>query len=429
MEKAQWSSGLMLVLACIGSAVGVGNIWRFPYLAAQNGGGTFVLAYVICIVLFGLPLLMLELLAGRTLASSPLAAFAKIKKEWGLFYKINFALVLIIVSYYVVVTGWTLGYLAFSTAGVLQPFSYFGDGYISLIMTLAVLALLFLVMRLKVREGLEGINKLLVPVLFVLLLGLALYSFSLSGFGSALAFLTTFDMAKLASPSLWVIALSQAFFSLSLGQGIMMAYGAYAPKKTCLSRSSIAIIAADTSVSLLACLSILTFVFTFSIPLDSGPALSFEALPAAFQQMPFGGILMPLFFLLMFSAAITSAVSLVEIVIMNFEDAFKVDRKKATKLAIGVVFLLMIPSALSYSPLALSVFGERVLDFLDVQVVGRFLPLSAAILVIYIAWGWKGLERSVSENIVPALAPLFMFSVRYAIPAVLLALSALQFLK
>lgn len=426
-KKPHWSSHLMFILACIGSTIGVGNIWRFPYLAGENGGGTFILVYLISIFAFGLPIFLLEVLAGKALSSSPFKSFEKIKKKWMLFYYINFGIVIILFSYYVVVTGWALGYLSLSMFGVFIPFQQFSNSYMSLFFTIVVLAMLFLIMRLNIKQGLEKINTFLLPLLFFSLILLFYYASTLAGFSKAVEFYTRVDFARMANPSLWVTAISQAIFSLGIGLGILMAYSSYLPKKAELFRSSIAIIAADTTASLIACLVIFGFVFAFAIPPNLGTGLSFEALPFAFQQMPVGWLLMPGFFLLLFTAAITSAVSLTELVICNFQDMFNISRQSAMLWCIVLIGVLMLPSALSYSPLALSLNGVRILDFLNENIIGRFLPLTIFFVIVYIAWGYKDLEKEVEMNLPQWLVRPFMVLARFLLPLFLLGFSILQF--
>jgi len=428
MKNVHWSSKLVFILSCIGSAVGVGNLWRFPYLAAENGGGTFIAIYLFAILLLGFPILLLELLAGKALSSSPVKSFEKIKKEWTPLYYANFFLIILLFSYYVVITGWTLGYFTLSLGEGIKPFSEFSSTYAPIMFTFVVMALIFSVMRVDIRKGLEKVNKFVLPLLYALLIILLIEVVQLPKFSDAVAFYTTMDFVKMANPQFWLLVISQAIFSLSIGQGIMLAYGAYLNKKSELVKSSLTIVGADTFASLMAALIVFGLVFSFSIPSNSGPTLSFEALPKAFDQMQFGNILMPAFFLLLFAAAFTSAISLAEVIIDNFQDMFKLTRKNATAVCVGLITLLMIPSALSYSPMNLTIFGQKVLDFLDVSVVGRFLPLTTFFTVVYIAWGYKDLEKEAKANMPRWFVSPFLILVRYVIPIFLFVLSVAQFL-
>jgi len=427
MAKMHWSSQLVFILSCIGSAVGVGNIWRFPYLAAENGGGTFILVYLIAILFLGFPILLLELMAGKAMSSSPVKAFEKIRKDWIPLYYVNFLLIILLFSYYVVIAGWTIGYFTLSLGGSVQKFNDFTSTYMPLLFTLVVMAILFFVMRVDIRKGLEKVNTTLLPLLYLLLAILLFEVIQLPNFNEAVNFYTSVDFSKMLDIQFWLIVISQAIFSLSIGQGIMLAYSAYLSKKAELTKSSLAIVGADTLASLTSALIVFGFMFAFAIPANSGPSLSFEALPLAFQQMQFGEFLMPVFFLLLFVAALTSAISLAEVVIANFEDLFKIDRKKATLACVLLISLLMLPSALSYSPMNFSIFGEKFLDFLDVSVVGRFLPFAAFLTVIYLAWGFKDLEREVKANIPKVFVDPFLLMVRYIVPGFLVLLSIAQF--
>ncbi len=427
MKNVHWSSQLVFILSCIGSAVGVGNLWRFPYLAAENGGGTFIAVYLFAILILGFPILLLELLAGKALSSSPVRSFEKIKKEWAPLYYANFFLIILLFSYYVVITGWTLGYFTLSLGEGVKPFGEFSSTYAPVIFTFLVMAMIFAVMRVDIKKGLEKVNTIVLPLLYILLIILLIEVVQLPKFSDAVAFYTTIDFGKMMNSQFWLLVISQAIFSLSIGQGIMLAYGAYLNKKSELVKPSLAIVGADTLASLMASLIVFGIMFSFSIPSNSGPSLSFEALPKAFEQMHFGNILMPAFFLLLFAAAFTSAISLAEVLIANFQDMFKLNRKNATAVCVGLITLLMIPSALSYSPMNLTIFGQKVLDFLDVSVVGRFLPLTTFFTVVYISWGYKDLEKETKTNMPSYLVSPFLFMVRYIIPIFLLVLSVAQF--
>lgn len=428
MKKIQWSSQLVFILACIGSAVGVGNIWRFPYLAAENGGGTFIAVYIFAIVLLGLPILLLELLAGKAFGSSPVKTFEKIKKSWVPLYYANFFLVILLFSYYVVITGWTLGYFTLSLGQATTPFSQFSQTYWPVLFTLIVMALISIVMKVDIRKGLEKVNAFFTPLLYVLLLVLLFEATQLPMFSKAIEYYTSIDATKLMNPSFWLVVISQAIFSLSIGQGIMLAYGSYLSKKSDVTGSGLKIVTADTIASLLAAIVVFSLMFTYSISPNSGPSLSFEALPMAFAKMQFGDILMPAFFLMLFAAAFTSAISLAEVVIDNFQDMFKLSRSSATTVCVGLVTLLMFPSALSYSKMNLTIFGQKVLDVLDISIVGRFLPLSTFLTVVYIAWGYKDLEKEAKTNLPKWFVSPFMILVRYIIPVFLFVISVAQFL-
>lgn len=428
MAKTHWSSHLVFIFACIGSAVGVGNIWRFPYLAAENGGGTFILVYFFAILLLGLPVLLLELLAGKYLSSSPLKSFERIKKGWIPLYYANFLIVVLLFSYYVVITGWTLGYLVLSLGGAVYSFADFSSTYLPVVFTFAVMAILFFVMRVNIRQGLEKVNSLVLPLLYIILVFLLYEATKLPAFPAALQYYTSVDVSKLFVPSFWLIVISQAIFSLSIGQGIMLAYGAYLTKKDELAKSSLWIVSADTAASMLAALIVFAFMFSFSLPPNTGPSLSFEALPQAFQQMEFGSFIMPVFFLLLFGAALTSAVSLAEVLIFNFMDMFRITRKTATLACVILISLLMLPSALSYSPMGIYVFGQRFFDFLDLSIVGRFLPLTTLFTIVYIAWGFKDLEKDANSNMPSWLVRPFLIAVRFILPLFLAIISIAQFL-
>ncbi|MEK6979333.1 MAG: sodium-dependent transporter [Candidatus Micrarchaeota archaeon] len=424
-----WSSHLVFILAAIGSAVGVGNIWRFPYLAGENGGGTFIAAYLVAVAVIGAPLLLLEFIAGKAFACSALRACEQISKKFSLFYYANFAMLLIIFSYYIVVTGWTLGYFLLSLFGIFIPFSQFSATYLSLIFAAIVVLIQFFIARVDIKAGLEKINTFLPPLLFISLIILLANAFSFKNLDKAFAFYTTINVPALFSNSnLWVVAISQAIFSLSIGYGIMLTYGSYLKKREELFKTTFAIVSADTVVSLIACFVIFAFVFAFGIAPNSGPSLAFESLPLAFQQIPYGGFLMPIFFFLLFAAATTSAVSMSELAICNIEEKFGMNRKRASVILLGLLTLLMLPSALSYSPLNFQIDGSKVLDFLDEKLVGHFSPLVVLILVLYLGHGYKHLEMHVRADLPKQFVVPFLLVVRYLVPFLLFGFFVRQFL-
>ncbi|HIH22384.1 TPA: sodium-dependent transporter [Candidatus Micrarchaeota archaeon] len=428
-HHAHWSSHFVFLLAAIGSAVGVGNIWRFPYLAGENGGGTFIAAYLVAVAIIGAPLLLLEFIAGKAFACSALRACEQISKKFSLFYYVNFAMLLIVFSYYIVVTGWTLGYFLLSLFGVFIPFSQFSSTYLSLIFAVIVVLIQFFIARVDIKAGLEKVNLFLPPLLFVSLIVLLSNALSFKNLDKAFAFYTSVDTSVLLNNSdLWIVAISQAIFSLSIGYGIMLTYGSYLRKREELFKSTFAIACADTAVSLIACFVVFAFVFAFGIAPDSGPSLAFESLPLAFQQIPYGGFLMPIFFFLLFAAATTSAVSMSELTICNLEEKFRMDRKRASLILLGLLAILMLPSALSYSPLGLKIDGLSVLGFLDEKIVGHFSPLVVLFFVLYLGHGYKGLEKHVRADLPKQFVAPFLFLVRYLIPLLLLGFFVRQFL-
>ncbi|MEM4272406.1 MAG: sodium-dependent transporter, partial [Candidatus Bilamarchaeaceae archaeon] len=395
-----WSSHWIFILACIGSAVGLGNIWRLPYTAGMNGGGNFLLPYVLAVLFVGAPALIIELTVGKTIRENAVGAFKKMlsKKWWLVLFPLGLSL--LVFSYYLVITGWTMFYAASSLFGLYIPFAEASGTWWLALGALISIILVELVSRLNIKDGLEKVNLYLLPVLLLTLLALFINSFSLSGFSEAISFMTTFDLASL-TPLTITAAISQAIFSLSIGFTAMLTYGSYARKKEELFKSSLIIVTTDTLVGIISAFIVFTVAFTFSIPLASGPELAFASLPHTFLSLPYGGIAMSLFFLMLLSAAMTSAVSLSEVLVDNLRERGE-PRQKASIIMLALTSILFVPSALSYSPLPVKIMGIPVLDFLDAEIVGRFAAPIVVASIIAFTWGWKDCRKALAQN-VPAI--------------------------
>ncbi len=362
--REKWSSSIGFILASIGSAVGIGNIWRFPYMVGENGGGAFLIPYLIAVFLFGLPLMMLEFTLGRHFKTSVVPAFSTIGKKFKL---AGFFLVFImgmILSYYLVITGWVLAYSLFFITGNPIPFSQFTGSYYPLLFFLTSAVTTFFVVRAGVRQGIEKLSKFLIPLLFAMLLLLVIFAISLPGAAKGIEFYLTPDFGKLADPFVWTAAFGQAFFSLGVGTGIMLTYGSYMRDENIVKSAGI-ITVSDLLVAILGGFVVFPIVFSFGLDPAAGVQLAFVTLPPVFQEMSFGFLLGAIFFLLLFFAALTSAVSMLEVPVATLIDSYGFERKKATLLVSMVIFLVGLPSALSYTPLKLALFGTPLLDIKD----------------------------------------------------------------
>ena len=353
--RESWSSNLGFILAGAGSAIGLGNIWRFPYMTGKNGGGAFLLVYLFCVFFIGLPVLIAEVAMGRRTQKSPIGAYQALRRSW--FWPIIGGLGvlcgLLILSYYSVIAGWTLGYLVKSALGTLSHVttpesaqSVFLDFIQSKNLTLGYHALFiflcFAVVIGGVRGGIERWSRILLPVLFLLLLVLAIRSLTLDGAAEGLRFYLTPDISKI-NLQVSLAALGQGFFTLSLGMGAMITYGSYLGAKEHIPYSSFMITIFNTSVSLLAGLVIFPAVFVFGFDPAEGPSLVFQVLPAVFSQLPAGQIFAVLFFVLLVIAALTSGISLLEVVVSALMDQLKWSRGLAVTLAALGSFVLGIP--------------------------------------------------------------------------------------
>lgn len=386
MATEQWSSRLGFVLATVGAAVGLGNIWRFPAVLGANGGGAYLVPYLLAAATCAVPLLVLELSVGRTLRTDVVSAFRGVRRDYAALGWLVAGGVVLILSYYLVLAGWVLGFLLQWLAAAPTSFGAFTGGWQPVVLFVVVTAITGGVVSLGVRGGIERLATIVMPTVFVILVGLALYALTFAEWGQAATFLFTPDFSVLGDPGLWSAAVGQVFFSLSVGQGIMLTYGAYVDRETPLLRSSILITVVDVGAALLAGLVIFPIVFSFGLEPTLGTELAFTTLPTAFATMPFGRVIAVAFFGLLFFAALSSAVALLEVGVAAGTNATRLSRKQATAALTVGVFALGLPSALSYSPLGLELFSEPVLDLVDESVGTYALPVSALAIIGVFAW-------------------------------------------
>ncbi len=400
-----WSTRLAFILAATGSAVGLGNIWGFPYKAGANGGGAFVLIYLGCVLLIGLPILIAEITLGRKGRSSPITTMATIARRenrspaWALVGAMGVLCGVLILSFYSVVAGWTLEYLQLAISGGLNGLNkeravalLEGENGILASPTRQVIwhsvfmILTALIVGRGVKQGLESAVKLLMPMLAIMLVGMAIYSLTLPGAGEGLRFLFKPDFSELKTAGV-LAAMGQAFFSLSLGMGAIMAYGAYLPRDVSIPKTAAIVAGFDTSVALLAGIAIFPIVYTYGLEPGSGPGLVFVTLPLAFAQSPIGQFLACVFFLLLFTAALTSALSLMEPATAWLVEKTKMDRFEIA-LGLGfVIWLIGIPSALAYNVLSgATLFDKPILDLVDGLTTNIMLPLGGLFIALFVGW-------------------------------------------
>ena len=397
-----WSSRMAFILAVTGSAVGLGNIWKFPYIAGQNGGGAFVLVYLVCVVVIGMPVMMSEILIGRRGRRNPIATMELLGKEegssanWRWVGGMGVLAGILILSYYSVIAGWTLGYVVKSAAGVFvgaSPESVVAefDGFvgdwriIGFCHTLFMALSIFVVAR-GVERGLEQAVKFMVPALLILMLVLLGYSVNSGYFGEGVAFMFTPDWSKLTWGSV-LAALGQAFFTLSIGMGAIMAYGAYLPEETSITGASAAVVTADTSIAILAGLAIFPLVFANGLEPAAGPGLVFQTLPLAFGQMAGGVFFSTIFFVLLAFAAWTSAIGLMEPAVAWVVEHFSKSRAQATVFVGGLICLIGFGSVLSYNVLADTTFlAGTIFDNVDYLTSNIMLPLGGLLIAVFAGW-------------------------------------------
>ena len=411
----QWSGRLTFVLAATGSAVGLGNIWKFPYITGEHGGGAFVLVYLLCIGLIGLPIMMAEIMLGRRGRQSPINTMSALAAEegrpqiWTLLGWLGVVAGFLILSYYSVIAGWALSYVFRTASGMFQGVT--ADGVSSIFSdlvsdpekllawhTLFMVATITVVAR-GVKQGLEKAVSFLMPSLFVLLIILLFYSMSTGYFSEGVAFLFEPDFSKLNGNSI-LIAMGHAFFTLSLGMGAIMVYGSYLPKDTSIAKASIMIALADTSVALMAGLVIFPVVFANNLEPGQGAGLIFQTLPIAFGQMEAGVLIGTMFFVLLVLAAWSSSISLIEPAV-----AWLVENKGMSRLSasvwcgfltwfvgIGTVFSFNIWQDKTWS---FSLFGHSFFEdltffaTLDGLTANIMLPLGGLFIAIFAGWLMK----------------------------------------
>ncbi|MCY3728670.1 MAG: sodium-dependent transporter [Nitrospira sp.] len=398
----QWSSRLAFIMAATGSAVGLGNIWKFPYITGENGGSAFVFVYLLCVAALGIPLMMTEVMLGRRGKRTPvntmrvLAAEANANQGWQIIGWSGTVASVLILSYYSVIGGWTIGYILHAVNGDFSGLS--GDGASSLFgdfignplvqvgwHTAFMLITMFIVAR-GVRNGLEKAVTYLMPVLVVLLLVLVGYAMTTGYFMKGIAFLFTPDFSHFSGTSM-LTALGHAFFTLSLGMGSIMIYGSYVPKGTSIASTSVAVAVADTLVALVAGMAIFPIVFANDLAPGAGPSLIFETLPVAFGHMTGGTFFGTLFFVLLLIAAWTSSISLVEPTVTMLIEKFNVTRRQAAFRTGLATWLLGFGTAFSFNLWSdVTVLGMTFFDHLDFLTSNLMLPLGAICMAIFAGW-------------------------------------------
>ncbi len=399
----QWSSRLTFVLAATGAAVGLGNIWKFPYIAGEHGGSVFVLVYILCVAVLGVPIMMAEVMLGRRGGRTPvntlrmLAAEARASRVWQIIGWGGTLAGILILSYYSVIAGWTLAYLQYAVTGAFANFT--GDGASALFaqsitgnpLTQVVCHTLFMVMTMVivargVNRGLEQAVVYLMPTLVALLLILVGYAVNTGHFMQALAFLFTPDFDKFSSASV-LTAMGHAFFTLSLGMGTIMIYGAYVPKTASIAGTSVAIAAADTMVALIAGMAIFPIVFANGLDPAAGPRLIFETVPVAFGNMAGGTLFGALFFLLLLIAAWTSSISLLEPGVTLLIENFGMTRSRAVVCIGLVIWILGFGTAFSSNLWShVTLFGLTIFQQIDYLTSNLMLPLGGLGIAVFAGW-------------------------------------------
>jgi len=433
----QWSSKLAFVLAVTGSAVGLGNIWKFPYMVGVNGGGAFVLIYLVCVLVIGLPIMMSEIMLGRRGRRNPVATMQILGEEearqtkWGLVGIIGVLAGIIILSFYSVIAGWAVAYVfkAATNQFANTDATAIGQMFDAFVANPAVIGIwhtIFMAVTvsfvaLGVERGLEKAVEVMVPALLVLLFILLGYAINSGAFAQGLEFMFRPDFSKVSSDMV-LSAMGHAFFTLSVGMGAVMAYGAYLPQEASIVQTSIAVVIADTAIAILAGLVIFPIVFANGLDPAEGPGLVFQTLPLAFGQLPGGSLFGALFFLLLSFAALTSAISLMEPAVAWMIERHRLSRPVAAWLVGLIIWLLGFLTVLSFSTLQDMIFLKGTFfDNFDYLTTNIMLPLGGLLITLFAGWVMCG--NSSSDELDPAAGYLYKawrLLARYVTPVAVL---------
>lgn len=395
-KRGNFSGGLGFVFAAAGSAVGLGNLWRFPYLAAQYGGGIFIFIYLILAITFGFSLLTAEIAIGRKTGLSPVLAYKKLNKKFSFLGYLATLVPIIIIPYYCVIGGWVTKYITVYAQGLVVPAAqdnyftdFIGNPISPLIFFLIFMIISILVILLGVNKGIERISKFLMPVLLLLTIGISAYTLTLPNALEGVAYYLIPDFSKFSILT-FAAALGQLFFSMSIAMGIMVTYGSYTKKDVNLTKSVNQIEIFDTAVALLAGLMVVPAVYVFSGEgglSSGGPGLMFITLPKVFEQMPGGGVIALLFFILVFLAAITSSISVMEAIVSSLMDKFKIKRTSSCLIVIGICLLMGIPASLGNGLWShIQILGMDFLTFFDYISNSVLMPVVALCTCILVGW-------------------------------------------
>lgn len=410
-KRSSFTGGIGFVLAAAGSAVGLGNMWRFPYLAAQYGGGIFILVYIILALTFGFALMTTEIAIGRRTKLSPIKSYGVMNKKFNFLGKLAFIIPVIILPYYCVIGGWVTKYMTVfltrtetDAASVDGYFTGFiGQKYAPLVFFFIFLALTAIIVATGVEKGIEKISKILMPILIVLAIGICVYVAFLPGAAEGMKYYLLPDFSKFSFKTVCA-AMGQMFYSMSLAMGIMITYGSYTRDDVSLVKSVNQIEIFDTVVAMLAGMMVVPAVYIFSGEAgmtSGGPGLMFITLPKVFDKMAGGQIIGLAFFVLVFFAALTSAVSVMEAIVSMIMDRFKVSRWKCVLMVFAFSILLGIPSSLGNGIWSsITILGMDFLTFFDYISNSVLMPIVALITAILIGWvvGTKFITDEVTKN-------------------------------
>ena len=442
MQRENFGNRFGVLVAMAGSAIGLGNLWRFPYMVGEYGGAAFIFVYIICFFLLCLPILIAEITIGRRSQTNAFRVFHKLApgSRWNLVGILMVATPIIVVSYYSVIGGWSVEYfvkacsLGFSPGA--GPEAGFGDifgSFISSVWAPVLYHTFYLlvtaaVVAVGVKSGIERFGKIMMPLLFVIMIVIAVRSATLPGAGDGLEWLFRPDFSKIDA-SVCAAALGQGFFSLSVGFGIMLTYGSYISKKENIAVSSAYTAVSDLVFALIASCAIMPAVFVFGLDPSEGPGLVFETLPFIFSNMPLGGLVSILFFLALIVAALTSSISLFEVGVAYLMEEKHVSRKKACVIIFVLTWALGVLCSLSFGPLSdLKLFGNTLFDFFDKLSANYLMPSGAFLIVLFVGWRMKKSDvreeftnrETLSGN--ARIFPVVYFLIKYMAPVAIVVI-------
>jgi NSS family neurotransmitter:Na+ symporter len=393
-----FGSKLGIIAAAAGSAIGLGNIWRFPYVVGNNGGAAFLTIYFAFVIGIGVPVMISEFIIGRRAQRNPFGAFRKLapKTSWYLVGIMGIVAAFTILSFYSTIAGWTIEYLREAFATGFQGMDketlnthlneFQNNGYLPVFYQLIFMFLTGFVVYSGVKNGIEKYTKILMPVLLVIIIIIDINALMLPGSAEGLKFLFQPDFSKITT-SVVLEALGQAFFSLSIGMGTLITYGSYIQKKNDLGITSVQVSIADTFIAILAGIAIFPAVFSFGITPDAGPSLVFVTLPLIFEQMAGGYFFAIIFFILLSIAALTSTISVLEVVVAFLSEEMKMTRKKATLISASLISVLGVFVTLSQGPMPeLAFFGKDLFEWMDFLSANVLLPLGGLMIVLFVGW-------------------------------------------
>lgn len=435
-NNGKWSSKFGFIMASAGSAIGLGNLWKFPYVASKSGGGLFLIVYIILALAIGVPVLLAELAVGRNGGKNAVDSCKVINPKWGFAGGFGAVCSVLVLSFYSVVGGWVIKYfLSCAFSGI--PEQGFFEDYSArsaepILWQLIFILICSAVVVMGISGGIEKASAVLLPVLLVFLIGIMIYIFTLPNASEGIKFFLLPDLSgDTPFSQILLSAMGQMFFSLSLGMGTLITYGSYLSKDSRLVSSTFTIVILDTIIAVIAGLVMIPAVFSFGMAPDAGPGMIFSTLPAVFSQMKGGRAIGAIMFFLILIAAVTSAISLIEVVASFFMDRLKIKRVYAVLMTAGITAALGIPASLSFGELSgISIFGMNIFDFISFAADNIIMPLGAIFICILVGRVW-GVDNAADEisnggSLRFRGKKLWGFILNYAAPAVIIAVSVFR---